>query len=77
MQARGLSEQDFKAETVRNYVIEFGLKKELAEEIALKEWAIRCEVEKDPKLKGKHKPKTASKTKAKTYGFGTNPIKLS
>lgn len=77
MQVRGLSEQEFKHQTMLDYLTRWGLTKKQAEMASDAEWLIRCEVEADPKLNKKHKPKTASKTKAKTYGFGTSPIKLS
>lgn len=77
MQARGLSEQEFKRQTMLDYRTRYGLSKRQAEMASDAEWSIRCEIEADPKLNKKHKPKKATKSRAKTYGFGTSPIKLS
>lgn len=69
MLPRSLSEEEFKNQTVQEYLQgEYGLDREQAEELAAQEWSIRQEVE-------SMKPRSARiKSSNSRHGFGKNAI---
>lgn len=69
MLPRSLSEEEFKKQTVQEYLQgEYGLDREQAEELAAQEWSIRQEVE---GMKPRH---VMIKSSNSRHGFGKNAI---
>ena len=72
MLPRGLSEEEFKEQTVKEYLAGgYGLDKEMAEELAQTEWEIRQEVENHTKVK-----KVQLKEKNDHAGFGKHGLAM-